>query len=50
LEAVKRDIAEGIKVKVTSTPTYLINGIPFTGGVTPAMFEEVAVVLREPSR
>jgi protein-disulfide isomerase len=50
LEAVKRDIAEGAKVKVTSTPTYLINGIPFAGGVTPAMFEEAAAVLRERSR
>jgi protein-disulfide isomerase/uncharacterized membrane protein len=50
LEAVKRDIAEGAKAKVSSTPTYLINGMPFAGGVTPAVFEEVATVLRESSR
>ena len=48
--AVKRDIAEGIKVGVASTPTYFINGIPFTGGMTPPAFEAVTGVLRDTSR
>lgn len=50
LAAVKRDIADGITAGVGSTPTYFINGVPFTGGITPAMFETVAGILRDASR
>jgi protein-disulfide isomerase len=47
MEAVKQDVAEGARLGVSSTPTYLINGVPMAGGVTPAVFEEIADVLRE---
>ena len=47
MEAVKRDIAEAAKFGVQSTPTYVINGIPMAGGMSPAVFEETLAVLRE---
>lgn len=47
LEAVKRDIAEGAKIGVVSTPTYVINGVQMVGGINPTMFEDVVEVLRE---
>ena len=47
LAAVKRDIAEGARVGVSSTPTYVINGVPATGGFNPAMFEAFVAALRE---
>ena len=47
LDAVKRDIAEGAKFGLLSTPTYVINGIPVAGGVSPSLFEDFAAVLRE---
>lgn len=47
LEAVKRDIAEGARLQVTSTPTYFINGVRMTGVITPATFEDLAATLRE---
>ena len=47
MEAVKRDIAEGIKWKIASTPTYFINGIMVPGGFNPSTFEEFVAVLRE---
>lgn len=50
MDAVRRDIAEGAKVGVASTPTYIINGIPLTGGINPAMFEDLVAVLRESAR
>lgn len=46
-EAVRQDIAEAKKANVTSTPTYIINGLPMTGGLTPATFDDVVAVLRE---
>ncbi len=49
MEAVKRDIAEGVKQGVSSTPTYLINGIPVTGGMVPSVFEEFVAALRDTS-
>jgi protein-disulfide isomerase/uncharacterized membrane protein len=45
--AVKRDIAEGAKIGVTSTPTYVVNGVPVAGGVTPEAFRDLAAVLKE---
>ena len=47
LEAVKRDIAEGAKVGVASTPTYVLNGVPVAGGLNPTGFEDFIAVLRE---
>ncbi|MBI4342086.1 MAG: thioredoxin domain-containing protein [Candidatus Omnitrophica bacterium] len=47
MEAVKRDIAEAGKIQVTSTPTYIVNGIPMAGGLSPAVFEEIVAVLQE---
>ena len=47
MDAVKRDIAEGAKFGLSSTPTYVINGLPVAGGVSPSVFEEFAAVLRE---
>ena len=46
LEAVKRDVAEGARIGVNSTPTYVINGLPVTGSLTPAVFEEILRALR----
>jgi protein-disulfide isomerase len=50
MEAVKRDIAEAVKIGVPSTPTYVINGVPMVGMLNPATFEEMAAVLREARR
>ena len=50
MEAVKRDIAEAAKLPVTSTPTYIINGIPMAGGLSPMVFDELVSVLQETSR
>ena len=50
MEAVKRDIAEAGKIGVPSTPTYVVNGVPMMGALNPAMFEEMAAVLREARR
>ena len=47
MAAVKRDIAEAAKVNVTSTPTYVIGGIPVPGGFTPSTFEDFVSVLKE---
>jgi protein-disulfide isomerase len=47
LEAVKRDIAEGARLGVSSTPTFLLNGLVVTGGISPAVFEDFVSVLSE---
>ena len=47
LDAVKRDIAEAARLGVSSTPSYFINGIPITGTLTPAMFDEFLRALRK---
>jgi len=47
LEAVKQDIAEAARLRITSTPTYIVNGIPLAGVLTPAMFEEFLQALRQ---
>jgi protein-disulfide isomerase/uncharacterized membrane protein len=48
LEAVKRDIAEGERLGVSSTPTYFVNGIKVSGVMTPAMYDELVNILRGP--
>ena len=50
LEAVKRDIAEAVKIGVTSTPTYVINGLRIAGGLSPSVFEDLVDVLHETGR
>lgn len=47
LEAVKRDIAEGARLGVSSTPSYYLNGVPVVGMLSPAMFEEFFRTLKE---
>jgi protein-disulfide isomerase/uncharacterized membrane protein len=47
LEVVRRDIAEAGRLKIFSTPTYVMNGIRMTGVLTPATFEEWVRVLQE---
>ena len=47
MEAVRRDVAQAAAFGVQSTPTYVINGIPVSGGLSPSAFEEFAAVLRE---
>jgi len=47
MEAVRRDIEQAAAFGVQSTPTYIINGIPVSGGLSPSAFEEFAAVLRE---
>lgn len=49
LEAVKRDIAEGARLGVVSTPTYFVNGVSIVGVLVPAMFDEFLRVLRQAS-
>jgi protein-disulfide isomerase/uncharacterized membrane protein len=49
LEAVKRDVAEGARLGITSTPTYIINGLPITGVLAPVAFDELLRTLRQPS-
>lgn len=46
LAAVKRDVAEGKRIGVASTPTYVVNGLKVSGVMTPAMFEQFVAVLR----
>ncbi len=47
LELVKRDIAEGGRLGVNSTPTYFVNGVQIVGALTPVMFDELLRVVRE---
>jgi len=47
MEAVKRDIADAAQWKVSSTPTYVVNGVMVPGGFNPSTFEDIAAVLRE---
>lgn len=46
MEAVRRDIAEGTRLGVGSTPTYFVNGVRMVGGIHPATFEDLVAVLR----
>lgn len=50
MTAVRRDVADGKRANVASTPTYIVNGIPIPGGLSPSMFEDLAAVLRDTSR
>ena len=47
MEAVKRDIAEAQRIGVTSTPTYVINGLPTSGVMPPSMFDEFLRALHD---
>ena len=47
MEAVRRDVAEGQRLGVASTPTHFINGYRLTGIMPPSFFQELARVLRE---
>ena len=49
MQAVQRDVAEGVRLKISSTPTYVINGVPTSGILTPAMFDEFVAALRNPA-
>ena len=41
MEAVKRDIAEAVRLNVRSTPTYVVNGIVISGVLPPGVFDEL---------
>ena len=41
MAAVRRDTAEGQRIEVGSTPTYIINGIRISGALVPATFDEL---------
>lgn len=45
-EAVRKDVEEGARLKVTGTPSYLINGVLVQGVLTPTFFEEFLKALR----
>lgn len=47
MDAVKKDVAEGGKIQVGSTPTYVVNGLPMAGGLSPAVFDQLLEVLHE---
>ena len=47
MEAVKQDIAEGNRRGVTSTPTYVVNGVSIAGGLTPTTFDDLVAALRQ---
>ena len=50
MRAVKEDIAEASKIKVQSTPTFVINGLRVSGGLTPSAFDDFAAVLKQTTR
>lgn len=45
MEAVRRDVAEGKRLGVASTPTYFVNGLKMPGIMSPAVFGELADAL-----
>ncbi len=47
LAVVKRDISDGVKAQVTSTPTYVINGVKISGGLPPGTFDELLRTMKE---
>ncbi len=47
MAAVQRDITEGQRLGVISTPTYFINGYRFSGLLPPHIFEEIVAVVKE---
>lgn len=44
---VAKDVADGARAAVASTPTYLINGVPAGGGLTPETLKDFVEVLGE---
>lgn len=46
LAAVRRDIAEAVRLEVTSTPTFVVNGVRISGIVPPAQFGAMIELLR----
>ena len=46
MAAVKRDVAEAIRLGISSTPTFIVNGVLITGTLTPAAFEELVNATR----
>ncbi len=49
MTAVKRDIAQAGEIGVTSTPTFVINGVRIPGILNPSTFEDLTSVLGEAS-
>ncbi len=47
MAAVKRDLTEAKTINVSMTPTYVLNGVPMTGLINPATFEDMLAVLAE---
>jgi protein-disulfide isomerase len=45
LPEIKRDIADGGVLKVSSTPTYIINGVMLPSGLIPPQYFELAISL-----
>ncbi len=50
LAAVTRDIEEGRRIGVGSTPTYAINGLKMPGLMSPLMFDQLLSLLRDTDR
>lgn len=48
LAAVQRDIEDAHRANITSTPTFVINGYVFGGGIPPAAFDVIAQELLHP--
>jgi protein-disulfide isomerase len=46
MAAVRRDVAEAVRLGVSSTPTFVVNGVLITGTLTPAAFEELVNATR----
>ncbi len=46
MEAVRRDVAEGKRLGVMSTPTFFVNGLKMPGIMTPSVFEILMDILR----
>jgi len=46
MEAVRKDITEGKRLNVGSTPTFFINGLRMPGIMAPAVFEELVGLLK----
>ncbi|MBI2885201.1 MAG: thioredoxin domain-containing protein [Candidatus Omnitrophica bacterium] len=46
MAAVARDVEDGIAIGVSSTPTFVVNGVPVTGVMAPATFATFVSVVR----
>ncbi len=46
MDAVKQDVAEGARLGVSTTPTYIVNGVIIVGVLTPSTFEELLQALQ----